>query len=82
MSAIFTIEHIYQIDMRKIFILVLLFLCLEKFESNGQVSSDIVSQNDTCRKIDTYLSELEAKKNFSGALLIVKNGEKISSQIL
>ena len=34
-----------------------------------------VAANDTCKKIDEYLSQLEKEKNFSGGLLILKNGE-------
>ena len=33
--------------------------------------------NDTCKIIDDYLSKLSNEKNFSGALLIVKDGKKI-----
>lgn len=33
--------------------------------------------NDTCKIIDDYLSKLSNEKNFSGSLLIVKDGKKI-----
>lgn len=33
--------------------------------------------NDTCKLIDDYLSKLSIEKNFSGGLLIVKDGRKI-----
>lgn len=40
----------------------------------------IVAVNDTCKKIDEYLSKLEKEKNFSGGLLIIKDGVKIFSK--
>jgi CubicO group peptidase (beta-lactamase class C family) len=39
-----------------------------------------VAPNDTCRKIDAYLTQLSQEKNFSGGLLILKNGKKIFSK--
>jgi len=36
-----------------------------------------VYDNDTCKQIDSYLHQLEKEKNFSGGLLILKDGEKI-----
>ncbi|MEP6713199.1 MAG: serine hydrolase [Ferruginibacter sp.] len=39
-----------------------------------------MAANDTCKKIDEYLSQIEKEKNFSGGLLIIKNGEKIFSK--
>ena len=41
---------------------------------------NVVITNDTCKKIDSYLSQLEKEKNFSGGLLIIKDGEKIFSK--
>ncbi|MFZ7114637.1 MAG: serine hydrolase [Bacteroidota bacterium] len=41
---------------------------------------ELVYPNDTCQKIDFYLSKLTVEKNFSGALLIVKDGKKIFSK--
>lgn len=43
-------------------------------------NGEIVSSNDTCINIDLYLSKLAAEKNFSGGLLIVKDGRKIFSK--
>lgn len=43
-------------------------------------SDVVVANNDTCRTIDTYLQQLEKDKNFSGVLLIVKDGKKIFSK--
>jgi CubicO group peptidase (beta-lactamase class C family) len=45
----------------------------------GQDVSEIIV-NDTCKKIDVYLRSLAKERNFSGALLIIKNGEKIFSK--
>ncbi|MBK7310354.1 MAG: serine hydrolase [Sphingobacteriaceae bacterium] len=36
--------------------------------------------NDTCKKIDDYLTKLSGEKNFSGGLLIIKDGKKIFSK--
>ncbi|ULQ50992.1 serine hydrolase domain-containing protein [Flavihumibacter fluvii] len=36
--------------------------------------------NDTTQKIDAYLSRLEKEKNFSGGLLIIKDGKAILSK--
>lgn len=47
--------------------------------SQSSVNSVIIS-DDTCKKIDEYLSQLEKEKNFSGGLLIIRNGEKIFSK--
>ena len=44
--------------------------------SNGNFKEVIVA-GDTCQKIDEYLTQLEKEKNFSGGLLIIKNGSKI-----
>jgi len=43
-------------------------------------SNGIVSNNDTCIKIDNYLTGLQNEKHFSGGLLIIKNGEEIFSK--
>ncbi len=48
-------------------------------KTSSQDSSTIFT-NDTCKKIDKYLSQIEKEKNFSGGLLIIKNGEKIFSK--
>lgn len=52
--------------------------------ANGKVyaqnNSATIIANDTCKKIDTYLSQLEKEKNFSGGLLIIKDGKKIFSK--
>lgn len=36
--------------------------------------------NDTCVLIDNYLTKLTAEKNFSGSLLIIKDGKKLFSK--
>ena len=43
--------------------------------SAGQQENEIT--NDTCWKIDAYLTRLENEKHFSGGLLITKKGKKI-----
>jgi CubicO group peptidase (beta-lactamase class C family) len=43
----------------------------------AQSTATIVANNDTCRLIDGYLSKLVTEKNFSGGLLMVKDGKKI-----
>lgn len=40
----------------------------------------VVIANDTCRNIDKYLTQLAMDKNFSGGLLIIKDGKKIFSK--
>ncbi len=40
----------------------------------------IVIAGDTCKLIDTYLSQLAVDKSFSGGLLIIKDGKKIFSK--
>lgn len=59
-----------------------LFSLINSF--SGQAQSDntsrnaaaFVSANDTCRMIDRSLTDLEKSKNFSGGLLIIKDGKK------
>lgn len=43
-------------------------------------SNGYVADNDSCKLIDDYLSKLALEKNFSGGLLIIKNGVKIFSK--
>lgn len=61
-----------------IFISVSLIICSCK-SGRGQVPNSSF-QNDTLHKIDLYLRGLEKNKNFSGGLLIVKNGQQIFSK--
>ena len=50
-------------------------------KSNSDNStSNAEFSNDTCKLIDSYLTKLTNEKNFSGGLLIVKDGKKIFSQ--
>lgn len=46
---------------------------------NEASSAAALSVTDTCKIIDNYLKQLEKEKNFSGGLLIVKDGVKIFS---
>jgi CubicO group peptidase (beta-lactamase class C family) len=43
------------------------------------VGSKLYSNNDTCHIIDSYLTKLSRENNFSGGLLIVKDGKKLLS---
>jgi CubicO group peptidase (beta-lactamase class C family) len=43
-------------------------------------TKQVVIANDTCRNIDKYLTQLALDKNFSGGLLIIKDGKKIFSK--
>lgn len=56
------------------------FLCVCKAQTPGTDLRGLVAANDTCQKIDRYLDQLARDKNFSGALLIVKDGMKIFSK--
>lgn len=48
--------------------------------SHTKRDSNFALGNDTCKIIDTYLTTLSKEKNFSGGLLIVKDGKKIFSK--
>ncbi len=69
-------------------ILFLLFLMnLTTTHVNGQqthnaenTSNSVVLANDNCPLIDNYLTQLANEKNFSGGLLIIKDGQKILSK--
>jgi CubicO group peptidase (beta-lactamase class C family) len=56
--------------------------CLNNGKTNisGSTAAYAVSNNDTCKLIDDYLTKLTSEKNFSGGLLIVKDGLKILSK--
>ncbi|HSV88737.1 MAG TPA: serine hydrolase domain-containing protein [Bacteroidales bacterium] len=56
---------------------LLIFLC---FKSNSADASGIVPDTNKRDEIDQYLSDLARERNFSGALLIVKEGEKFFSK--
>ena len=64
--------------MKKLFLLILYssISLIHAYAGTGEV----VYSNDTCKNIDQYLSKLESEKNFSGGLLIVKDGKKIFSK--
>ena len=49
-------------------------------QTNGKTvnnNGNNIVANDTCRVIDKYLTQLAIDKNFSGGLLIIKNGQTI-----
>ncbi|MEO6189936.1 MAG: serine hydrolase [Saprospiraceae bacterium] len=65
-------------------ILITALLSLELSCSNSQnkpydnnASVGRFANNDTCHKIDEYLMNLASEKNFSGGLLIIKDGKEI-----
>ena len=60
----------------------LILSCFNSKQQSGLSNSDfgVVIANDTCRIIDKYLTQLAADKNFSGGLLIIKDGNKIFSK--
>lgn len=41
------------------------------------LNNGFVAENDTCRKIDSYLSMLEETKSFSGGMLIIRDGKNV-----
>jgi CubicO group peptidase (beta-lactamase class C family) len=69
--------------MKKIFLLSLLIgfaaACSNKNNYVDEISGGFIN-NDTCKLIDNYLTKLSAVKNFSGGLLIIKDGKKIFSK--
>lgn len=56
--------------------------CLNNSNTSNTDNStnSVVISNDTCTLIDNYLTKLANEKNFSGGLLIVKDGKKIFSK--
>lgn len=61
--------------MKKIILFVLVLFVLKTSFFAQQMPNDVIA-NDTCRLIDNYLSQITRDKNFSGELLIVKDGKK------
>lgn len=66
---------------------MLIILGLSTACSNGRNADDyrnttgnFVKDNDTCKLVDNYLIKLSSEKNFSGGLLIIKDGKKIFSK--
>jgi CubicO group peptidase (beta-lactamase class C family) len=50
---------------------------IKQGDNFNNVADEPVGTNDTCRIIDKYLAQLATTKNFSGGLLIIKDGKKI-----
>ncbi len=46
----------------------------------SNATNEVVVANDTCKTIDKYLSQLAGDKNFSGGLLVIKDGKKVFSK--
>jgi CubicO group peptidase (beta-lactamase class C family) len=63
-----------------LFIAISLVNACSDIHTPEQSSNSVIADNDTCKMIDTYLSKLMKEKNFSGALLIVKDGKIIFSK--
>ena len=71
--------------MKKLFLFANLLFCLSFFYSGkgqtvGSDANGFVDANENCQKINQYLDQLVTNKNFSGALLIIKDGTKIFSK--
>ena len=70
--------------MKALFLLVIVLSFFTSFCQNKVDQSypgvAIVNNNDTCRRIDNYLNQIQKEKNFSGALLVIKDGKKIFSK--
>jgi CubicO group peptidase (beta-lactamase class C family) len=60
-------------------IVLILFSCAKNDDLNN-IIGPVVSENDTTRLIDNYLTNLSKEKGFTGGLLIVKDGKKIFSK--
>ncbi len=63
-------------------VLILTTACsnTNKTSNPDNTTTTVLMSNDTCKLIDNYLSKLSDEKNFSGGLLIVKDGKKIFSK--
>ena len=72
--------------MKKIIILLIIISLTTACSNNNKASNSDSSSssaefsNDTCKLIDSYLKKLTNEKNFSGGLLIVKDGKTIFSK--
>lgn len=72
--------------MKKIILLAIVIGLITACSNNtkngnpGNAKNNVVISNDTCKLIDEYLTKLANEKNFSGGLLIVKDGRKIFSK--
>lgn len=60
-----------------IYLTLLVSFTLASNKNQSDSSGNISISNDTCKLIDDYLTKLSIEKNFSGGLLIVKDGKKI-----
>ncbi|MEO8168594.1 MAG: serine hydrolase, partial [bacterium] len=52
----------------------------KRTDNAGGTTKEVVLANDTCTTIDNYLTKLTTEKNFSGGLLIIRDGKKIFSK--
>ncbi len=61
-------------------ILISLTTACSNNKKTNHTTSNAEFSNDTCKLIDNYLTKITKEKNFSGGLLIVKDGKKIFSK--
>ena len=69
--------------MKKIILLSIIIGLTTACSNNNKTNhttSNAEFSNDTCKLIDNYLTKITKEKNFSGGLLIVKDGKKIFSK--
>lgn len=70
--------------MKKLIFITCLIISFTNSCSNAKQKdkdpNEIIANNDSSKLINNYLSELAVKKNFSGGLLIIKNGIRIFSK--
>jgi len=62
-----------------LFIISLISFCFKSKKTGNyfETENNLANRNDTIRLIDSYLTDIAATKNFSGGLLIVKDGKKV-----
>ncbi len=63
-----------------LFIVIILVTACSGNQAPDLSANTIIADNDTCKMIDAYLIKLTKENNFSGALLIVKEGTEIFSK--
>jgi CubicO group peptidase (beta-lactamase class C family) len=66
--------------MKQLFLFMAFVLAVVTTALADSQKGELVYPNDTCKKIDFYLAKLAVERNFSGALLIVKDGKRIFSK--
>lgn len=69
----------YKLRLQVLVIVMVCFGCADRHDLNTAIGP-VMIKNDTTQLIDSYLTTLTKEKNFSGGLLIIKNGKKIFSK--